>query len=659
MSSEIDLIYREWQEAIRDRYNIKGEQVVVAKPSNPAHLSILKEMCLKAGFTSDQANSILLILEKDDDKYKSIGYGKYKLKTDIGPDGKGKEGTPTFTKDDAGNYVKSGEDDEKKDDEEKKEKSDTNSNFAKDGEEPKPGQSTFDGDHLTNKKPEKEKEEKKASDKNKELDQSIDTLEQETFSKTETEPSDEDFEESNRESAADNPINFEEEMKQFEPHKFPKKYLKTFGRMLNTKLPLNSKTKSLTHYTKEGGAGEIRSQAGELIGMLASSIQDPKQREEFLQMLEEHMDNNGNNLIANKSWVKAARENNQAIDDSLNTEFPDGYEVVASAWDVDSEAEALGMEPPIGKNKGESTDQYMKVKTPDGKVHLIEISLKKDKKIRLTNTSPEALVNLKDFTEDEKEELEKNLEGMGIEDVPEPGDGKTDIEDIRFTAYSQYQQKKWLEFGNANRSEVIRLIKDGTIEKVYPGLIKKLKIDPNNTDEKVDQLLSGKGNARARNNLMLQVAKQIPNGKAVIEDVNNNTKRVLSNITKAIGVEPIKSKMLEAIKEKLPLRSLISGEESMAVGDFMMDKRTMAKVFGTNDFDKIKDDIEVDLNEVPPVIKYVGKGGGEPIVIATINIREEGIGYGNSLRFDMQLSNDFAKKSKEAHESELIQAPRA
>jgi hypothetical protein len=190
-------------------------------------------------------------------------------------------------------------------------------------------------------------------------------------------------------------------------------------------------------------------------------------------------------------------------------------------------------------------------------------------------------------------------------------------------------------------------------------LIKKLKIDPNNPDEKVDQLLSGKGNARARNNLMLQVAKQIPNGKAVIEDVNNNTKRVLSNITKAIGVEPIKSKMLEAIKEKLPLRSLISGEESMAVGDFMMDKRTMAKVFGTNDFDKIKDDIEVDLNEVPPVIKYVGKGGGEPIVIATINIREEGIGYGNSLRFDMQLSNDFAKKSKEAHESELNQAPRA
>ena len=73
MSSEIDLIYREWQEAIRDRFNIKGEQVVVAKPSNPAHLSILKEMCLGAGFTSDEANSIVLILEKFQAKSKKTG----------------------------------------------------------------------------------------------------------------------------------------------------------------------------------------------------------------------------------------------------------------------------------------------------------------------------------------------------------------------------------------------------------------------------------------------------------------------------------------------------------------------------------------------------------------------------------------------------------
>ena len=130
MSSEIDLIYREWQEAIRDRYNIKGEQVVVAKPSNPAHLSILKEMCLKAGFTSDQANSIVLILEKDKkapelDKagkdevdrlglvWKGLGYGKENQDgiTHKNVDGKlvkvdDKDDAPQIKKDVNQNYAK-------------------------------------------------------------------------------------------------------------------------------------------------------------------------------------------------------------------------------------------------------------------------------------------------------------------------------------------------------------------------------------------------------------------------------------------------------------------------------------------------------------------------------------------------------------------------
>ena len=72
------------------------------------------------------------------------------------------------------------------------------------------------------------------------------------------------------------------------------------------------------------------------------------------------MDNNGNNH-SNKSWVKKARENNQAIDDSLNTKIYYGYEVVAvlRMWIVKSFRDGAF----FGENKGESTDQYMKVKT--------------------------------------------------------------------------------------------------------------------------------------------------------------------------------------------------------------------------------------------------------------------------------------------------------
>ena len=122
MSSQIDLIYREWQEAIRDRYSIKGEQVVVAKPSNPAHLSILKEMCLGAGFTSDQANSIVLILEKFQAKSKETG--------------KVVDFSSAETRDAAiekGSHEELESDDKQDGEEEEKEK-ETNPNFAKDGE---------------------------------------------------------------------------------------------------------------------------------------------------------------------------------------------------------------------------------------------------------------------------------------------------------------------------------------------------------------------------------------------------------------------------------------------------------------------------------------------------------------------------------------------
>ena len=154
MSSEIDLIYREWQEAIRDRFNIKGEQVVVAKPSNPAHLTILKEMCLKAGFTSDQANSILLILEKDkDDDYTSIGFNSYALKKDLPNNWKKGDDIPDdiqrFTKDDAGNYKPVGSDDGKKDDKKKDDESETNPNYD---------ETNIDGDHLTSKGSQKKEE---------------------------------------------------------------------------------------------------------------------------------------------------------------------------------------------------------------------------------------------------------------------------------------------------------------------------------------------------------------------------------------------------------------------------------------------------------------------------------------------------------------------
>ena len=148
----------EWQEAIRDRFNIKGEQVVVAKPSNPAHLSILKEMCLGAGFTTDQANSIVLILEKFQARKKDTGKVV---------DFKSKENRDKAIK--GGDYEELEQDDDEKEKE-------TNPNFAKDGEKPEPGQSTVDGDHLTSKKDKEQTPEEIKQEKKEELREKDDEL---------------------------------------------------------------------------------------------------------------------------------------------------------------------------------------------------------------------------------------------------------------------------------------------------------------------------------------------------------------------------------------------------------------------------------------------------------------------------------------------------
>ena len=121
ISKEINHIYWRWQEAIRERFENDGDQLTVARPSNDGHLSILKEMMLKKGFTTEEANSVVLILEKDkDDDYTSIGFNSYALKKDLPNNWKRgdkiPDGVQRFTKDNSGNYKPVGSDDGKKDD---------------------------------------------------------------------------------------------------------------------------------------------------------------------------------------------------------------------------------------------------------------------------------------------------------------------------------------------------------------------------------------------------------------------------------------------------------------------------------------------------------------------------------------------------------------
>ena len=97
MSFNLNSLWLDWRAKVPDG---------TPNPDNAYHLVLLKELCFKQGIDKDIIDNVILVLEKegDDDKYTSVGHGYYKLNKDIGPDGKGKDGTPTFEKDDNDKY---------------------------------------------------------------------------------------------------------------------------------------------------------------------------------------------------------------------------------------------------------------------------------------------------------------------------------------------------------------------------------------------------------------------------------------------------------------------------------------------------------------------------------------------------------------------------
>ncbi len=115
----------------------------------------------------------------------------------------------------------------------------------------------------------------------------------------------------------------------------------------------------------------------------------------------------------------------------------------------------------------------------------------------------------------------------------------------------------------------------------------------------------------------------------------------------AIATDPdLKAGMIDAIKENFPLKSVANGDETMAIGDMSLDVKTLEHMFGTTDFDKIKDRLvsKTDEKTGKTYLAYQAELGADIIPIANVVIRESGVGYNGSFRFDMELHPEFAKQ---------------
>ena len=80
----------------------------------------------------------------------------------------------------------------------------------------------------------------------------------------------------------------------------------------------------------------------------------------------------------------------------------------------------------------------------------------------------------------------------------------------------------------------------------------------------------------------------------------------------------------------------------------VLDRKTCKAVFGTANFNEIKERLSIREDEKgKPIISYSVKGAGDFIPIAYIDIRQKGIGYAGPPSFNMGVHNKFADELKE------------
>ncbi len=392
--------------------------------------------------------------------------------------------------------------------------------------------------------------------------------------------------------------------------KFPKKYIKLIERMMNSKR-VGTKPEIST-LISTGGAGAISAQAGEVLTLMASSMSNEDWDKLQTAMLEHEKKTIESNpdlkapgkRVINKSWIVAAGKSRKAIRDRITKKHGKGVEIVNTGWDTEQDVNAMGWDDYSGQ-KGFSTDIYIKVRTSDGEEIMDEVSLKKDTKINFLNSQTgkfrewdsdtvDSELDPRTHSKNERNSLIKGIKEFGL-DLPEPTSRKT-------------AKAVWLAMVEKTNYN----IKTGKMNLSDPPTKEELWV------------------------------------KSHIDQVRDYTTKSIRAI---VDNPKLKAGMLEDIKKEFPLKSIGEGEETMAIGDLSLDPNTMKELFGTSDFEKIKEKLIIDESVDPPALAYQAETGSEIIDIASIVIRQDGVGYGgSSMKFEMQMNKNFASKLKESHE---------
>lgn len=475
---------------------------------------------------------------------------------------------------------------------------------------------------------------------------------------------------------------------------FPKKYVKVLSRLLSTK----AGSLRISDFTDASGAGTLSSTTGELLTLVATSISDDQKADEFFKMIESHVRKNSKSKdsIIDVAWVKSAKKVRTALRNRYNSIYGEGqWALSSSAWDIKDEVESLGL-PNYKENKGFSTDIYLQL-TVDGKKVLDEISLKKDLKANLLNATsgrvPDIMVYGTANDEDKTlyESLNASIEALSgsknksavkernelikqrdaiIEkynaDVPD----EVKVEKVTARQDGLYQEyvsqhfseiqefsTNWKSLTKERKAEVIKSIvatmnqKDSYGKELAVSLDNFSKMNFSSHEEFLAAIknITGKGDQEKKQKFILSVMHGIketsPEGtraQEFSEKIVKNSHQHSKAVRNFLLTDPkARRGLLLSIRDAFPLKALFEGEETMVLGDVVVDRKILTTMFQTEEFGEIEQKLTVRDEPPPPSIVYrvIGR---EDIPIAEISSRPDGIGYGRTWKLEMSVHQDFA-----------------
>ena len=466
------------------------------------------------------------------------------------------------------------------------------------------------------------------------------------------------------------------------PYKFPKKYIKTLVRIMNTQ-QIDKDNPPITDFTKSDvdrekvGAGQISAQASELLVLMSTTLSD-EEANTLYDILEKTSDaTEGDNQILDKDWIGASRGMRNSTLKNIREKYGDDVEIEFGGWDSQADFEdGVGLDY---DKKGFSTDTVFRVKV-DGKSVIAEVSNKKDLTVHLGSPSAadtekrmeEAGVDIPDsqktskYTKNAQVRSENRLNSTTQDDL-DTLERMNNMNDDELLEYlSALPDEMRAMFTTGNKQKGLKLRPDA---RKYLELSKIPQPWDTSNPEFVEQArkvglelgktgLSQKGaNKTAIFMNYLLYANELNNG---IEDgpardfIHNQVgiigqepfpegsqRDVQNNFILNLGKKESREVVMETIRDKFPLKLLLEGDESMVLGSFRLSPAVCEKIFGTTNYEEIQEKLSVKKDKDGNYYLVYSAGTGEKdIQIAHLKARGKGIGYSN-ITFEMSMSEEF------------------